>query len=76
MSATPWSLLTKTSRFPTERIGQNTQTGKIEFIHEKILKKWIFFTHLTMYKPFQYDDVKSQITIACNKIRPLSWQTF
>ena len=34
MSATPWSLLTKTSRFPTERIGQNTQTGKIEFIHE------------------------------------------
>ena len=34
MSATPWSLLTKTSRFPTERIGHNIQTGKIEFIHE------------------------------------------
>ena len=34
MSATPWSLLTDTSRFPTERIGHNTQTGRIEFIHE------------------------------------------
>ena len=34
MSATPWSLLTNTSRFPTERIGHNTQTGRIEFIHE------------------------------------------
>ena len=39
MSATPWNLLTKTSRFPVDRIGYNVKTSKYEFAPQNILEK-------------------------------------
>lgn len=39
MSATPWNLLTETSRFPVDRIGYNVDTKKFEFATQQIQEK-------------------------------------